>query len=128
MHGVMQIIRKDVKMSNSTSFLTNSKGHVNPDYIPPPNVLKRMTEEERHQYEEVRKRLIERSMRRFNELAEKYKAEKGSENITIPIHDFLVMLEALSQICDEYWAAVEVDGIYIPVENKYYEEYGWLYK
>ena len=43
----------------------------------------------------------------------------GSNQITIPVYDFIILLESLDQVCSEYTGAKEVDEIYSPISDKY---------
>ena len=50
---------------------------------------------------------------------EVFVSKYGSNQITIPVYDFIILLESLDQVCSEYTGAKEVDEIYSPISDKY---------
>ena len=63
---------------------------------------------------------IDERKQEIKDQVEVFVSKYGSNQITIPVYDFIILLESLDQVCSEYTGAKEVDEIYIPISDKYY--------
>lgn len=64
--------------------------------------------------------IIEKRRQQLKDEVERITRKNGSDKITIPVYDFIIFMECLEQVCSEYAGAREIEELYIPVENKYY--------
>ena len=63
---------------------------------------------------------IDERKQEIKDQVEVFVSKYGSNQITIPVYDFIILLESLDQVCNEYTGAKEVDEIYSPISDKYY--------
>ena len=63
---------------------------------------------------------IDERKQELKDQVEVFVSKYGSNQITIPVYDFIILLESLDQVCSEYTGAKEVDEIYSPISDKYY--------
>ena len=62
---------------------------------------------------------IDERKQEIKDQVEAFVSKYGSNQITIPVYDFIILLESLGQVCSEYTGAKEVDEIYSPISDKY---------
>lgn len=63
---------------------------------------------------------IDERKQEIKDQVEAFVSKYGSNQITIPVYDFIILLESLDQVCSEYTGAKEVDEIYSLISDKYY--------